>query len=211
MTFHSVATWEVLFALVATPITALWIARRLPLQNVVTIVVLGIGFPTSIAALLPRLASDAPENTSALIGVATFFLITNARGIAEHFLAPWRHQPAYGWKLMGLAAALASSLAVLRRDELSRFPIWMIACLTAATHLVQAPWFIDKRRVNISLNRIPFALWSTAIALAVITSDLHSEWLPKATILGFHLIFLPCAWVHSRPQIKPLSPAPPIC
>ncbi|HKQ39091.1 MAG TPA: hypothetical protein VJ063_13520 [Verrucomicrobiae bacterium] len=117
---------EAVFFTVVGALTAAWLWRELPLQYVITILV--------IASAVSALGCFLAERTCWWLPL----IVLNSRGVSRYVLRRWQDRPYYGWWLIGLTCVLST---VLVRH-------WSAPLLALLMQLAATPWLIKRRPGN---------------------------------------------------------------
>ncbi len=155
-----------LFLLISAAVaTLLVLNRRLPLQNIVSLVtvITIVSGASMLAAVFFRTKlftpfflarfPGAPVWTAPLLWVVA---LVNARGIAQLLLRPLRKTSYYGLWLIGVACLLAAGFNLSARNDWRTFSSQL--AIAGLVFVATIPWFIDKRRVEQGLELQPLII-----------------------------------------------------
>ncbi len=173
------------------------LARQVPWQNVVTVVLiiaaLSIGF---LAAGIFVGGSSVWKRFTrpACISLGAGILsILNAYLVAQLLLQPWRKRTWYGWWLMGVSSLLVvifqlawvpfvTEMDLDRVAQSSIFPVPSVSCgagwflVALASLFLATPWLIDKRGVESAPDYQPLWVWLLLNLWLIVGNLAHQHW-----------------------------------
>jgi hypothetical protein len=144
---------DVIFLSAAAIATLLAANQRLPLQNLVGLVVtiaifwwttLLIAKASGIFIFPPRFRFHSPREYA--FGLLWVVGIINARGVAQLVLHRWRNRSNYGLWLIALGSFLLAIEDSASRQSLVYFAVKFV--FVAVTFVSATPWLLDKRRAE---------------------------------------------------------------
>ena len=206
-----------LLVLTAGATTLVSLARQLPGQNVLlaaSMIAAIAGTVQAVGALTgipfgPFLYTDAagPKFFQVLpwsVPVVWIIVLLNARGVARLILRPWRKSRLYGFRLIGVTAALALAFDFGLEPfatQVNRFWLWQPTKLTWLWHgtppsnflgwLVTAllvlafatPMMINKSHQKFPSDYHPLIVWLLLTALFATGAAAHQLWLATGFIV----------------------------
>jgi hypothetical protein len=201
------------FLFVATAVSIISMAQRLPLQNVLLAAAL-ITIVTGLFELLKTvIGSGGLHGMSWSAPIIAFVIISNARGLGQLLLLPNRASRDYGFYLLSLTLSLATAFHLAfqlvaahvkhywlwKPHSLSSYdtPLLNLASFVLATFsalVVATPSLINKKPVRAPPNYSPVVIWACLSLFVAFPAMLALQW-TSAVLALFLALPLPLAAV----------------
>jgi len=117
---------EVFFFGLIGLLTVAWLLRELPLQYVITVLIV-----MAVVAAVGRLMV---KTTCWWLPI----LVLNSRGVSRFALRKWTDRAYYGWWVIGMTCVLSTGLA----------PSWSTPMLALLMQIAATPWLVKRRPGN---------------------------------------------------------------